>query len=181
MTTYVALLRGINVGGNNKVEMARLKTEVEALGYTQVATYINSGNVVFATKETDIAKIAKKIERVIEKTFHLSISVVVRSHAQIKKVCTAIPDEWQNNAEQKTDVMFLWEAYDSKKSLSLVTINPDVDTVKYVAGAIVWHLKKSDYNKSGMHDIIGTELYKHVTVRNVNTVRKLKGMMEQSE
>lgn len=57
---YVALLRGINVGGNNKVEMARLKQLFEKLGFTDVRTFIALGNVLFTTKETDVTNIVKK-------------------------------------------------------------------------------------------------------------------------
>jgi uncharacterized protein (DUF1697 family) len=76
-------------------------------------------------------------------------------------------------------VLFLWEAFDTKKSLGLIAQNEAVDTLKYVAGAIVWNVKRSDYKKSGMHKFIGSEIYKHMTARNVNTVRKLVEMMKK--
>ena len=66
---YIALLRGINVGGNNKVEMKKLKDVFEALGFKNVSTYINSGNVIFETNETEMVKIVEKIEQAILKKY----------------------------------------------------------------------------------------------------------------
>jgi uncharacterized protein (DUF1697 family) len=175
---YVAFLRGINVGGNNKVDMKHLKACFEALGFENVLTYINSGNVIFETKEKDEGKIIKKIETAIEKTFGFPVRVVVRDSKNISKVLKSIPVNWNNDADQKTDVLFLWDEYCDKKSLELITINPKVDTLKYIDGAIVWHLEKKDYSQSGMNKFIGTEVYKNMTARNVNTLRKLSELMK---
>jgi len=176
---YVALLRGINVGGNNKIEMSKLKKCFESLGYENVSTYINSGNILFETKRKDEEKLIKEIEKGIKKTFHLGIKVLLRNSLNIKKICKSIPDEWANNSEQKTDVLFLWEEFVNKSTLKLLDTNPKVDTLKYVDGAIIWHLKKKHHSKSGMGNIIGTDVYKGMTVRNVNTVRKLNMLFGQ--
>lgn len=180
MDTYVALLRGINVGGNNKVEMPKLKAGFESLGHKEVVTYINSGNVIFQTRKKNEVKLCQEIQAMIESTFALSISVVLRSRGNIKKLCGKIPAEWTNDAQHKTDVMFLWDNYSSKKSFNLIKTNPKVDTLAYIDGAIVWHLKKKDYSKSRMNDLIGTPLYKHMTIRNINTVRKLHELMSET-
>ena len=65
-----------------------------------------------------------------------------------------------------------------KKTLDMIKTNPKVDTLVYIDGAIVWHLKKKDYVKSGFNEIIGTEVYKNMMVRNINTVRRLVSMVE---
>lgn len=180
MNTYVALLRGINVGGNNKIEMAKLKKTFESLGHSDVVTYINSGNVIFKTRKKSPDKLTTEIEQAILKDFDLHIPVVLRSKENIEKICTKISKDWHNNKEQKTDVLFLWKEFDSKTTLELVKKNPRVDTLLYIDGAIIWHLEKKNYTKSGMHDIISTKLYKNMTVRNINTVRKLTDLMKQS-
>lgn len=174
MTKYVALLRGINVGGNNKVEMAKLKKVFESLGFANVSTYINSGNILF---ETDKDELAATIERALRKNFGFDIRVVVRTKKNIDKLCKNIPIEWSNDAAQKTDVLFLWDEFDNKKSIALIKTT-DVDTLLYIDGAIVWNLRKEHYTKSGMHKFISTPLYKHMTARNVNTVRKLGELMK---
>lgn len=176
-TTYIALLRGINVGGNNKIEMPRLKKAFEVLGFINVSTYINTGNVIFETRTQEKRKLAEIIEKELLKTFGFEIKTVVQTKNEIQKISKAIPFSWENNSEQKTDVLFLWEEFDTKKTLDLIASNPDVDTLIYVSGAIVWNVQKSDYGKSGMKKFIGTKVYKHMTARNVNTVRRLRELL----
>jgi uncharacterized protein (DUF1697 family) len=91
MATHVALLRGINVGGRNKVPMADLREVVAALGHTGVATYIQSGNVLFSTADTDTAKLAAALESAIEDRFGLWSSVVVLSRDELAGVLAANP------------------------------------------------------------------------------------------
>jgi len=124
---YVALLRGINVGGKNKVEMKKLKQIFEGLGYANVSTYINSGNVLFESKDKDFSK----IEPALKRTFGFEIRVLVRDMNNLKKICLSVPENWKNNEENKIDVLFLWDEYCNKKSVDLIKINPEVDTLKY--------------------------------------------------
>ena len=169
MTKQVALLRGINVGGNSKVEMPRLKKLFENLGFDNVSTYINSGNVIFdSAGKVDV----DLIEKELEKEFGFSVRVVIHDSQNILDLCKKIPKDWTNDDEQKTDILFLWEKYDNKKSLELIKAT-EVDNLKYLDGAIVWNIKRKDYKKSAMNKFIGTDLYKHMTARNINTVRKL--------
>lgn len=177
--TYVALLRGINVGGNNKVEMKKLKATFETLGFTAVVTYINSGNIIFTTSEKNEKNLIEKIETAIAQDFGLTIKVVVKTFKAIEAICHQIPTEWQNNKTMKTDVMFLWEEYDNPEVLEQLQLKP-CDNVLYCSGAVIWNIQTSDYNQSGMPKLIGTRLYKHMTVRNVNTVRKLYELMKES-
>jgi uncharacterized protein (DUF1697 family) len=91
MASHVALLRGINVGGRNKVPMAELREVVASLGHTGVATYIQSGNVLFSTAETDNVKLAAALESAIEDRFGLWSSVVVLSRDKLAEVLDANP------------------------------------------------------------------------------------------
>ena len=95
MPSHVALLRGINVGGRNKVAMADLRKVVESLGHGEVATYIQSGNVVFTSNHTDTAAIAAELGRALEETLGVRSSVVVLSRAELAKVTAdnPFPDE----------------------------------------------------------------------------------------
>lgn len=179
MSLYLSLLRGINVGGNNKVSMAELKTVFERLGYSNVKTYINSGNVIFETNEKDEKKLVQEIEKGIKDHFSLDIPVVVRSKEEIERVAAEIPDDWTNDQVMRTDVMFLWEEVDTSDVLESIKTNPDVDTLRYVKGAVIWHLLRENYTKSRMNKVIGTHFYKHQTARNVNTVRKLRDLMKK--
>jgi uncharacterized protein (DUF1697 family) len=176
MTKYIALLRGINVGGKNKVEMKKLKVTFEKLGFSQVTAYINSGNVLFDSLEVPMAS---TIEKVIKKDFGFEVKMLIRSEENIENLCDNIPEFWENNNEMKTDVLFLWDELDRPETLKLIPQNPEVDILLYQPGAIIWHIKKVDYNKSGMHKFVGTRVYKSMTARNVNTVRKLEEILRK--
>jgi len=173
---YVALLRGINVGGNNKVEMKKLKTTFELLGFTNVVTYINSGNIIFEELSKEQSVINSEIERAIKQDFQLEIKVLIRNSENIETICRELPTTWIKNEMMRTDVMFLWEKFDRPEIIELLQINP-VDNVKYLSGAVLWNVEGKNYSKSGMIKLMGTELYKNMTIRNVNTVRKLHQIM----
>jgi uncharacterized protein (DUF1697 family) len=86
MASHVALLRGINVGGKNKVPMAELRELVTSLGHTGVTTYIQSGNVLFTTEETDTAELASALEAAIAGKFGVNSAVVVLSRAELARI-----------------------------------------------------------------------------------------------
>jgi uncharacterized protein (DUF1697 family) len=95
MATHVALLRGINVGGSNKVPMAELRQVVAALGHQDVTTYIQSGNVLFSTRSPDTAVLASGLEQAIEQAFGIRAGVIVVSRAELARVISdnPYPDE----------------------------------------------------------------------------------------
>ena len=175
---YVALLRGINVGGKSRVEMSRLKKVFEALGCEHVTTYINSGNVLFSDMR-NAQVLCEVVEQAIEKEFGFFVPVVLRSATDIAALCAFIPVTWTNDTVQRTDVMFLWDEVDSPDILSKVAHKPDIENVLYVPGALVWNIGRENVTKGSGIKLIKTELYKHMTVRNINTVRKLQILIEQ--
>ena len=174
---YIALLRGINVGGNRKVEMKRLKELFVALGYENVATYLNSGNVIFES-EANQETLQKEISKELKKKFGFEIQTLVKNVKEIKRIANAIPKNWKNNSEQKTDIAYLFPEIDSKKTVDELPVKRDFIDIKYVKGAIIWNLKKKEYNKSHLNKIISLKQYQLMTVRNVNTARFLAGDSE---
>lgn len=178
---YVALLRGINVGGKNKVDMKMLKQTFETTGMTDVITYINTGNIIFSHHNLSKEELVRVLEEAIYKDFELNIKVVIRSIDEIRQIMDAVPDTWQNDKYMKSDVLFLWEDIDDKSVLENLVIKPDIDTVKYVPGAVLWSVDKQHVTKSGMTRIVGTKLYKQMTVRNVNTARKIYELMQTGQ
>lgn len=174
---YIALLRGINVGGNNKVEMKKLKAHFESLGFTNVSTYINSGNVIFETERQDVDNLTQEIEKKLGEQLGLPLRIVLRDEENIRMLCAQIPATWKNDTDEKTDILFLWKEVDKKESVDELKLNPEVDKVRYFKGAIVWHIERKYYGKSGMNALIGTKIYKNMTARNVNTVRKLNALL----
>ncbi len=180
MAKFVALLRGINVGGNCKVEMSRLKKTFEELGFQNVRTYINSGNVLFESGDENIKKLNALIEARLKETFKFEVKTLLRDAENILMLAQKVPKEWENGGDQKTDVLFLWEDYDSKDSLKLIEPKEGIDTLMYLPGTIVWNVDCKQLNKSGMKKFIGSKLYKKMTARNVNTLRKLAELVQKS-
>jgi uncharacterized protein (DUF1697 family) len=171
--TYVALLRGINVGGHKTVSMVELKRVFEQAGMEAVSTYINSGNVIFQSSLPTKTEIARVLEEAIETAFGFGVKIVVCDKDSILALAKALPDTWVNDASMKCDVMFLWENIDQPQILKQLAIKPEIDSVKYVQGALLWSVDRKNVTKSGMLKLVGTDLYKQMTIRNCNTLRKL--------
>ncbi len=176
---YLALLRGINVGGANKVEMKELKTAFEEAGMTAVATYINSGNVVFSSAMKDRHRLADVLEKAIEDRFGFEVRVLLRDVGQMKSLVQALPYGWVNDTSMKCDVLFLWPDVDQDSILDELDYRPEMEDVLYTPGAVIWRIDRRNQTKSRLPRIVGTPLYKQVTVRNCNTARKLLKLMEE--
>jgi uncharacterized protein (DUF1697 family) len=175
---YAALLRGINVGGKNKVAMAELKAVFEEAGMTSVTTYINSGNVVFSSRARNPTKLARRLEEAIAGHFGFSVRVLVRDLESMRAIAGTIDVDWVDDKTMKCDVMFLWDEVDRHEVLDDLTIKPDLDEVRYVPGALVWKVARDGVTRSGMMKLAGSPLYKQVTIRNCNTTRKVLALME---
>jgi uncharacterized protein (DUF1697 family) len=174
---YVALLRGINVGGKTKVDMAMLREVVAALGCDDVRTYINSGNVLF--KDARSARtLVPRIEGAIEEEFGFPVAVQLRDLPAIRRLCKAIPDGWTNDKEQKTDVMFIPAELDKPGLLDSIEHNPEIETVLHAPGAIVWNISRKNQGRGNATRLVRSERYASMTIRNVNTVRKLRELLE---
>lgn len=178
---YVALLRGINVGGNNMINMKQLKAAFERAGMISVTTYINSGNIIFADQEHSRQELAHLLQEVIAAEFNLQIRVIVRSITEIRTVIAAIPDSWSNGEQMKSDVMFLWDEVNRESVLDELPLKPGIGTLIYTPGAVLYAVERDNVNKSGMTKLVGSSLYRYMTVRNVNTTRKIYDIMLAAE
>lgn len=174
---YVALLRGINVGGNNKIDMKMLTATLARVGMKSVVTYINSGNVIFVDELHTKTDITELLEKAIFEDFKLDIKVLIRSLDDFESMMKILPESWKNDKEMKSDILFLWEEVDQETVDAKLVINPQIDTVLYTPGEILWSVHKDNMTQSGLVKIVGTALYKKVTVRNVNTARKVYEIM----
>ena len=175
--TYVALLRGINVGGKSKVEMARLKLTFEQLGFENVKPYINSGNVIFNSDGMDEPQLVKQIEAAITKAFKLELKIVLRNLLAIKKLVQTLPADWVNNNDIKCDVMFLRPDVDKPSVIKEFPYQPALEQLRYVPGAVLWRVERKSQAKSRIVRIVGSNLHRNLTIRNPNTVRKLYELM----
>ena len=131
MNTYISMLRGINVGGQKKVRMPKLKSLYESLGFANIETYVQSGNVVFNSEEKDNEKLTKSIEEQIEKTFGFAVPVLMRSADDLQRVIENHP--FKDEEPVRVLVTFLYQQPDQAKLDDLNRYEDKVD--KFAIGA----------------------------------------------
>lgn len=173
---YALLLRGVNVGGKNKIAMSDLKTCLEKLGFTEVSTLLNSGNAVFSSTPEDARRLAKKIEKALIQGFQFDselIRVLVLSREQLGQVIESAPKGFGSQPElYHSDVAFLIEG-DATEAMKEFTCHPEVDTVWAGEGAVFYQRLSSQLTKSRLSKILSSPIYKLLTIRTWNTVNKL--------
>lgn len=168
----VGLLRGINVGNSVKVPMKDLKSLIENTGATDVVTYLNSGNVVFSS-ELDMHTLQVQIEKALEDRFGKTIPLLLLSDSHIKAIRDSIPDDWENNEHEQTYIAYLFPEVDRASLIDELPIKHHLIEFRYAPSAIIWNIKRENYNKSQISKIVSHKAYGKMTTRNVNTARKL--------
>ena len=176
---FVALLRGVNVGGKSKLNMSSLKTSLVKAGFQDVATYINSGNVLFSSSQSDVRKLETTIERLLATHHNLECKVVVRSFSEMKQLVESLPASWKGDAKWAHNVMFLRHSIDSKDVLKELAPKPNIEKVLYRPGTVLWSARLSDIKQSTMNKLSSRKVFQEMTVRNPNTTRKLYVLMKE--
>ena len=169
---YIALLRWINVGGNKKVEMKKVRELFQVAWYSKVSTYLNSGNILFESTKKSLV-IQKEIESLLEREFGFKIQTLVKTKQEIHEIVSALPKNWENDDKQKSDIAFLFPEIDSAKTIDMLPIKKEYVDIYYVPGAIYRNIDRKNYNKSQLNKIAGNKVYQYMTVRNINTARAL--------
>lgn len=169
---FVALLRGINVGQGPRVPMADLKALFERVGLRDVITYLNSGNVLFDS-ELGAADLTRLLESELESTYGARIQTLGKTSAEVVAIAEAIPREWGSDAGQQTYVAYLFPDADDPALVAQLPVRAEFMSMFHTPGAIVWNIKRENYNRSHITKIAGHSSYARMTTRNVNTARKL--------
>jgi uncharacterized protein (DUF1697 family) len=177
------LLRGINVGGKNKVPMARLRTLLEDLGYTNVATYIASGNVIL-TSDRSAKAIKREIEAALPGAFRLDselVAVLVLTRAQVRAVIEGRPKGFGDQPDTfHSDAVFLM-GIDAATAMTVFDPRPGVDRVWPGDGVIYSERLSAERTRSRLGRIVGTPPYKSMTIRSWTTTLALAERMEAPE
>jgi uncharacterized protein (DUF1697 family) len=174
---YAALLRGINVGGNTMVKMEKLRETFGSLGFENVKSYINSGNLVFETRKTDDAKLAKKIREAIRKDFEMDIPVMVRSIAEIEEVIRNNPFDGKFENDKDVHVFFLTEPLSKEHAEKLLeAITSDAESIEIRGRDIYYFLRISIVDSVLGKGFIDKKLKMPATARNWRTVKKIAEM-----
>jgi uncharacterized protein (DUF1697 family) len=178
MMKYLVLLRGINVGGNAIIKMADLKIFLEGEGYQNVKTYIQSGNVMLESKKSK-AKLAEDLEKSLSKKFDLDLKVVVITHEHLKHIVEDAPKWWDKDDTSRHYLIFIREPVTATEALKeCPEPRENVDSISAGDGVIYHSAVIKAITKSTLTKVIGTPIYKHMTIRNSNTVGKLLKLME---
>ena len=173
---YVALLRGVNVGGNHRVPNDEFRAVLEQLGYRDVVIYINSGNAVFTS---DHEPTSHEVQAALEIHFGFGIPTLVLPGEKIQAIAAAIPADWTNDppvpdkSGQKSDVLYLFDEVNSPDILERIGYRPAVETMIYVDGAVLANVTRANQSRSSLQRIVGKPLYRHMTIRNIITAKKL--------
>jgi uncharacterized protein (DUF1697 family) len=180
VSTYVALLRGINVGGKNLIKMPALKACFEVNGFEDVVTYIQSGNVLFGSPETRAPELTRRIEAMLADAFEYVPTVVVRNRKQMRAIVDRAPKGFgAQPAEYRYDVIFLKEPVSAKVALKTVPTKPGVDEVQAGTGVLYASRLTARATQSRLNKIIALPIYPSLTIRNWNTTTRLLALMEQ--
>jgi uncharacterized protein (DUF1697 family) len=183
MTRYLVLLRGINVGGKNKVPMAPLRSCLEDLGYSNVATYIASGNVMLSS-DRPADEVKRRIEEALPRSFRLDselVAVLVLTHTQLRAVVRKKPKGFGEHPEKfHSDAIFLM-GIDAATAFEVFDPRPGVDRVWPGDGVIYSERLSAQRTKSRLNKAISTPLYKSMTIRSWATTMALLELMDSTE
>ena len=156
------------------MEMPRLRGVFERLGYTDVSTYINSGNVLFSSAETDGGAIRAVCEDAVALEFGFEASVFVISAAELADAVENAPDWWGNDAGSKHNAIFVLPPASPEDIYSEIGgLKPDYEHAEHCGRVIFWSAPLETFSRTRLSRIVGTKAYASVTIRNENTARKL--------
>jgi len=180
MARYVALLRGINVGGNNVIRMADLRACLEADGFDDVRTYIQSGNVVF-TASGSVATLTTRLERALSAGFGYEATVAVRSARQFRAIVDAAPEGFGVDRERyRSDVIFLMPPLTPSRAITDVPTREGVDRAWTGPGVLYFDRLASRASQSRLAKIVSLPIYQSLTIRNWATTCTMLEMVETS-
>jgi uncharacterized protein (DUF1697 family) len=178
---YVALLRGINVGGRNKVAMADLRAAFGDGGYAGVRTYIQSGNVLFQS-DGPATSLESDIESALERRFGVPLVVVVMSHTQLRKVVQRAPRGFgAEPGAYHSDVLFLKAPLTAKQAMGVVELREGVDQAWPGDGVVYFARLSAKRVQSRMSRIVGTPEYKQMTIRSWSTTTRLLDLLDEPQ
>ncbi|QRN85717.1 DUF1697 domain-containing protein [Clostridia bacterium] len=174
MKKYIAFLRGINVGGKNKISMSELKELFEQNGFQEVVTYINSGNIIFSSSNTDEEKLKEECERLISNKFQLNIPIFVISFHDLSTAFNNAPQWWGKDTDSKHNAIFIIPPIGVDEVFSLVgAIKPEYEKVDQYKRVVFWSAPIKTLSRTRWSRIVGSSVYGNITIRNARTVKKI--------
>jgi uncharacterized protein (DUF1697 family) len=175
---YLAFLRGINVGGKNRVPMAELREAFEEMGFAEVGTYINSGNVFFRAPRQKRAELAAGIESALTARFGFELKVVVVTEPELRGVIADAPRGFGAETDL-CDVLFIRKPLTVKKALAAVELKEGVDRVWAGKSVVYFSRLREKASSSRLSKLVGRPEYKDVTIRSWTSTNKLLAQLDK--
>ena len=179
MKRYIAFLRGVNISGKNKVPMAELKRCFEELDFSEVKTYLNSGNVAFSSDEDNIEVLTSQAEMIINRQFGLDIPVFVISKEKLEDILQNAPEWWgDENKEIYDNLIFIMPpATFSEVWGEIGEPKEELEKIKEYRETVFWSFSRKDYQKTNWWSkTASSAISSKLTIRTANTVRRVVGM-----
>lgn len=175
---YLALLRGINVGGNAMIRMSELKECMEEAGFVEVRTYIQSGNVLFAAPKREPARLARRLEATIEKKFALKIGVAIFTGCEWEEIVRRAPKSWGKDKDWKHNLLALLPGTKPGEVIAAMgALKPEIEVLTAGRGVIYQSLSIVSFGRTTSGKLPAQPIYRRITVRNYNTTRKLAELL----
>jgi uncharacterized protein (DUF1697 family) len=174
MTQYIALIRGINVGGKNTVSMTTLKETLTASGFENVSSYINSGNIIFESKDTDLVALTNTFEKILLSKFSVVTRVAVLSVKELHDSWHHAPTWWGIDPNSKHNAIFvIAPAHATQIKAEVGEAKPEYEKIDTFGQVIFWSAPLSTFSRTRWSKIVTTSAYDKITIRNFNTTKKL--------
>jgi uncharacterized protein (DUF1697 family) len=170
---YVGLLRGVNVGGNNIIKMGDLRQAFEKSGFKAVKTYLQSGNILFESEESNINRITEVIREHLFKTFKYDDWVIVKTCEQLQKIASEVPPDWKQDNALRRYIAFIRDPVPVRDVVGVIKPKEGVDFIQVGDGVVYLSTLLSGLTRSGFTKLAGHPVYKDISIRNFTTVQNL--------
>ena len=176
MKRYIALLRGINVSGKNKVPMAELKKCFESLGVMEVKTCLNSGNVIFSSADKNVTALIDQVERMMQRELGLDIPVFIIPQEELADILRHAPDWWgtENKGNYDNLIFILPPATFPDIYYEIGAPKEGLEQIQEYQSAVFWSFSRKDYQKTNWWSKTArADIGSKLTIRTANTVRRI--------
>ena len=178
-TPFLALLRGLNVGGRNVIGKHDLIRCFEDLGFDGVRTYIQSGNVLFRSSESRVAALTRTIEAALSERLSNQVRAVVLTRTRYCAAVASAPDDWGRDDDRKHNAAFTLRGVTPRQVIEQLPVpKQDIETLSIGPGAIFWSISKQHQTRTTWMKLAAAPAYQHLTVRNHRTVFRLRELLE---
>ena len=179
MNRYIALLRGVNISGKNKISMQELKEAFTELSFVDVLTHLNSGNVAFEADESDELVLAEKISKMIKDHFEIDIPVLVILQEKLRQILSGAPEWWGTNDKNKYDNLIFVLPCSSAEIIAEKIGEPSKDSERIFIykNTIFWTFDRAKYSKANWWKKTASKgIGEMLTIRTATTLKKIAEM-----